>query len=330
MNDPTIVYIAPTNACNYKCKICARSKAMRKDVGFMDMGLFKKIVDELPEGVQQVYLHKQGESTLHPDLPEMMRYIKGKRPDIKLKLNTNGSGLTSTLIASMVKYIDIITVSMWSVRPATYYELHGKDSLNSVMSKLRELLFLRGTRKTEIWIDYVRQEGNKDESEEEVINFFKSNGCKDITIAFYWAFNFLGFGEEGNVEINNRLNSIEFPLCIYPWNSMTITWDGKVSYCFVEPCEDVSLGDLNTESFTDVWNGRKYNLFRNLLKWKEFDELDKQGIFCKYCTFIWSSQAQTVHKDEAHCVFENEELLEKYLNQEGRSLMDFNPRYIQI
>jgi len=275
---------------------------------------------------------------LHPKLPEMMKYIKDKRPDIKLKLNTNGSRLTTTLMEEMLKYLDIITVSMWSIRPTTYHKLHGKGSLSNVLHNLRELLLIREARRgrqerlaeAEVWVDYVKQQGNSDESEEEVISFLRDNGCSSITVAFYWAFNFLGFGNEGNVELNRRLNSIEFPLCIYPWTSLTVTWDGKVSYCFVEPCEDTFLGDLRTESLAEVWNGDRYNEFRRLLRWKEFDELEKQGIFCKYCTFLWSSQAQTVDKDGNHHRFENEELLEKYLNEEGRSLKDFNPHYVQV
>jgi len=330
-SDPKIVYVTPTNACNYRCGICARTKTMKK-VGFMDIELFKKIIDELPVGVKQLYLFKQGESTLHPKISEMMRYIKDKRPDIQLKLNTNGSRLTTSLMKNMVRCIDILTVSMWSVRPETYYKLHGRDNLTKVVNNLKELISLRekeGSKMT-IWIDYVKQKGNNAESEEEVIDFFKHNGCKGITIVFYWAYNFLGFGKEGHLEINGALPYREFPLCIYPWDSFTVTWDGEVSYCMVEPREETLLGDMKTQSFESIWNNKKYIQFRKLLVEKRFDELEKHKIFCKYCPFIWSSHAQKIDKDGPLITLENKELLEEYLNREGRSLDDFNPHYAQI
>lgn len=331
-SDPTIVYIAPTNACNYQCGICARWKVMRKEIGFMDLELFKKIIGELPGGVRQIYLHKQGESALHPKIAEMMEYAKARRPDIKLKLNTNGSRLSKGLMKEMAKYLDILTVSIWSVRPETYHKLHGKGDLVKVMDNLKEFLSLREKAKSEtkVWIDYVKQNGNSDESEEEVINFFEDNGCRDITIAFYWAFNFLGCGDEENLEINRTLPYDEFPRCIYPWISFTVTWDGQVSYCFVEPKEDTFLGDIKTESFAAIWNNKRYVEFRRLLAEKRFDELEKRNILCRHCTFIWSSQSQTIDKDGPHSVFENKEMLEEYLNREGRSLDDFNPHYVQI
>jgi radical SAM protein with 4Fe4S-binding SPASM domain len=307
---------------------------MRKEIGFMDIKLFKKIIDDLPTETEQVYLHKQGESLLHPQISEMMKYIKDKRPGIQVKLNTNGSKLTTDLMKSIVKYLDVLTISIWSIRPETYHKLHGRDKLSKVMDNLRELLSIRENEKSEmeIWIDYVNQEGNCDESEEEVINFFKNAGYEDVTIAFYWAFSFLGFGAEGNYEINKKLNYEKFPLCIYPWVSFTITWDGKVDYCFVEPREDVFLGDLNTENFASIWNNEKYVKFRKSLIEKKFDELEKQNMFCKYCTFIWSSHAQSigVNKEEARCELENKEILEKYLNKEGKSMDDFNPHYVKI
>lgn len=58
--------------------MCPHERVMRPERGVMPMELFKKIADQIPDTVRRVYLLKQGEPFLNPELPAMMAYLKAK------------------------------------------------------------------------------------------------------------------------------------------------------------------------------------------------------------------------------------------------------------
>jgi radical SAM protein with 4Fe4S-binding SPASM domain len=58
-----------------------------------------------------------------------------------------------------------------------------------------------------------------------------------------------------------------------------VTWDGKIVPCCFDKNADHIIGDLNTQSFRDIWHGEKANKFRQAL-------LDDRGSIeiCRNCT----------------------------------------------
>ena len=67
--------------------------------------------------------------------------------------------------------------------------------------------------------------------------------------------------------------------CARLWFNPVITWDGKVLPCCFDKDADHIMGDLNQESFRDIWNGAKYRLFRRILL------SDRSSIeICRNCT----------------------------------------------
>ena len=51
--------------------------------------------------------------------------------------------------------------------------------------------------------------------------------------------------------------------CVYPFRQLVIRSDGKVSKCCHDAYGEVTLGNLNTQSISEIWNG---NAFKNLRK----------------------------------------------------------------
>lgn len=336
---PRNLYIAPTNICNHNCTICAHHDHMRKERGFMKLDLFKKIVGEIPDSVHTVYLHKQGEPLLHPQFPLMLKLLKEARPDIKIKVNTNGTMYTDQLAEAMAKYVDCLTVSIWSVNKGLYQKLHGRDNLEIVLDNLQDFKNIRDTRKSkmEIWVDYVHQKGNRYETEELVIKFYKLLVGAGITISFWWCINFLGLGTEGNLEIYDNINHGRFPICIFPWTSMTICHDGQVPYCFVDPKEEVSFGNVKEQTIEEIYNSPKYQQFR--LKWLtlRFGDLEALGIYCRKCAFLWSPQTQVFDEipGKVQDRFRDRwkaygPLWERELKKEGKSFKDFEGRRVVL
>ena len=91
---PIRLWIEPTSFCNLKCVMCPNKDLDAKDKGRMTFELFRKIVDEAKNFIHEANLIHRGESLLHPEFFEMVRYAADA--GIVTKLHTNGTLLDET------------------------------------------------------------------------------------------------------------------------------------------------------------------------------------------------------------------------------------------
>ena len=72
---------------------------------------------------------------------------------------------------------------------------------------------------------------------------------------------------------------IERTPCALLWHQFTVDWDGKVVICCNDWEHNIILGDLNKESISDVWFGKKLKGIRDIHKRREFHKIP----FCAKC-----------------------------------------------
>jgi radical SAM protein with 4Fe4S-binding SPASM domain len=70
--------------------------------------------------------------------------------------------------------------------------------------------------------------------------------------------------------------------CDWLWRQAVVNWDGNVSTCCgsFEPSED--MGNVLTQKFSSIWNGRKYRLARRSFK-KKLSPDEARGNSCATC-----------------------------------------------
>lgn len=91
-----------------------------------------------------------------------------------------------------------------------------------------------------------------------------------------------GWSPESNYQIKNGLLNH----CWKLWHSSVITWDGKVVPCCFDKDAKYVMGDLNQQSFAEIWNSAAYQAFRHTL-FKSRQEID----ICRNCsegTKVWA------------------------------------------
>jgi radical SAM protein with 4Fe4S-binding SPASM domain len=64
--------------------------------------------------------------------------------------------------------------------------------------------------------------------------------------------------EKGMLTIKNSLSNH----CWRMWSSSVITWDGRIVPCCFDKDATHQMGMLDELSFERIWNGEKYNRFR--------------------------------------------------------------------
>ncbi len=314
-NGPWLCYIGITNICNSRCAICAHSKVMRPEKGCMNIETFKKIVDELPRGVQKIYLMKQGEPLINKNIELFVDYLRDSKPSMHISFHTNGIIARKKRIAKIIPKITSLGISTNAISSEVYKKAHRVNKFHLVMRNLKGLsdllMEMPNEQRPSVFIDYVVQKANKSERKEEVVQFYRKNFPWLESIDFHWVYNFQGEIEEGNMEIYDKLPFDKFPCCVFPWSSISFCYDGKVSYCFVEPRENRFLGDITKQTFAEIWNGEEYQLFRKRMAEKKFGELSDDGLYCNKCSWLWSMHSQSPRnlnygysaklKDSFHC-----------------------------
>ena len=83
---PFVVDIELTNFCNLKCIMC-NQVYMKREKGFMEEELFKKIVDECIENKAGIRLIGLGEPFLHKKIIDFVKYVKNKKGNLNITNN---------------------------------------------------------------------------------------------------------------------------------------------------------------------------------------------------------------------------------------------------
>lgn len=178
-----------TEKCNENCKFCYRKKC--KD---NTLEKNKKIFDNLSQITIEKISFCGGEPFLYQDLFSLVKYIREKKPNIKLSITTNGKCIDDTLLEEILKYFDWISFSIDSSNADMNEEMgRGYEHLTKVIQLLK-----RCNNKIKIKVNTVVNKVNKDDLENihqiiskyninrwKLIRFFPIRGARDYRDMFY-------------------------------------------------------------------------------------------------------------------------------------------------
>ena len=137
------LYIEPTSYCNLNCPMCLRRQRRDRDFGHMDIALFDKIIDELPESVGRVFFCGFGEPFCHPEILYMIS--RAKERGRVVEIITNGTLLDEGLINGIIGVgLDKLWVSLDSLEEKSYTGIRAGASFRDVMKNIESLNTRRG------------------------------------------------------------------------------------------------------------------------------------------------------------------------------------------
>ncbi len=279
---PVIRYIENTNACMMRCKMCPR-KNMKRKVGFMDMGLFKKIIDQARWN-DHVYLHLFGDPLMHPKLVEMVQYCTDK--GIKAQIASNPNLISEKLVNELIDAgLDSWGISFDAMDDKTYKEIRGQNAnYEDGVKKIELLLKIKNKRKSNMRFE-ISMVNMKDTKEfaEKYRKFWTREGVDFVDIKEFDTFDGSDdtIVELGDKDTFSKVFKRDKETCTEPWMAMSVTWDGKIVACSNDYDDKFVLGDFNKDSLDDIWNGPKYRAFRKMMR---SGNLDKNPL-CKDCQF---------------------------------------------
>jgi radical SAM protein with 4Fe4S-binding SPASM domain len=271
---PFVVYIEPTNLCNFRCQFCPTGdKALLKDVGrpngSMSLDLFRKIVDDLKEfntRLRLASLYKDGEPLVHKQFPEMVEYLK--RADIadRIWTKTNGSRLSPELNERLIAAgLDMICISVESVSSEGYHQIADVDlDYDAFRENVRDLFQRR--RDCEIYIKIADSGLTKEQTAKFYADFQEISTYIGVESLMGWSFSSIkDFTLGTHPTTYDGLPLIPKVACAYPLYVMAVNFNGSVSMCGNDWSHNTVVGDASKQSLKEIWNGEAMFQFRKMM-----------------------------------------------------------------
>lgn len=284
---PPVIGVELTNHCNLHCPECLTgSGGMRRGSGFMEPEFFNRVMTELKPYLLNINLYFQGEPLLHPGFSYFIR----SSGNIRTVISTNGHYLSEENSMKIARSgLSKLIISLDGTDQAAYSAYRVNGSLKTVLEGIKNITDAvqkcRSSLKVEI--QFLVNRFNEDQipqARKLAAGFgcslkLKSMQVISINDAATWMPAGKKFRRYENINGKFGIRSSLPPKCARLWFSPVITWDGKVLPCCFDKDADHIMGDLNHESFRDIWNGAKYRLFRRML-------LSDRGsiTICRNCT----------------------------------------------
>lgn len=273
---PLHLDIEVTNYCNLHCSFCASTIHGCGEKGFMDLGMFKQIIDESAKmQLPALKFNWRGEPLLHPDIVEMVAYAKDKGV-LDVFFNTNGFFLNEALAEKLVDAkLDRIIFSVEGCEAKVYEKYRIGSNFERVKTNIETLKSIREKKKSHIPQIRIQTVSIPEIDEKKYVEFW-GRYADEITI----------INQRDECEIYCKLDSSKW-CCPYPWLRLTIAYDGNVyPCCFMTKSpelydDDCLLGNVRELSIQELWKGEKMNKYRTENKAGNSESLKA----CKVCSY---------------------------------------------
>ena len=254
------VAIEPTNYCNLKCGICYSQNpklSAPRPKGYMDLDVYKIIIDELSElrFPPSLGLNFGGESLCHPVFMEMVRYAV-KKGCFDINFNTNGMLLSDEINDLIIRNGIEVSISLDGLK--SYAESNRKGSdYTQIETNILNLIKLRGQSiSPSIRINLVEYK----QSIEEIRSFieFWTKVVDAVTVTPFMREDFQ-FGNRSFFDSSSR----SLRVCSFPFSYMGILWNGDAVLCCHDIAGRATIGNVKENGIMGLWTSKTYRILRN-------------------------------------------------------------------
>ncbi len=265
---PEVYQVELTNSCQLDCVFCIRKDPrVKREVGFLDPKLIHLMIKRGDfKGSYFTELQGYGEPLLAPFLEQVIQDLH--TVDIKVGLSTNGLLIDRQLTA--VQQLDYLTVSLDTADKGKYESQRKGSDYSRILSNISLLLEHRIRPMVDI----------------QVINFGQDNNLLALTQLAEEK----GWGDKVTIRsvpdcfaaYQNRPYPVmqKIELCLNPWISVSVHWDGSVHSCCFCAGEDNFYGNLYEYDLRTIWKNSqgRQELMTNMRTNFNINQMP-----CKFC-----------------------------------------------
>lgn len=291
---PVSISIEPTTSCNLRCPQCPSGlRSFSRPTGMLQKELFNKTIDELSGTLTYLTLYFQGEPYLNPHFLDFVRYANQKK--IYTATSSNAHHITTKIAEETVlSGLDRLIISIDGTSNDTYKEYRIGGNIEKVLESTKNILtakkkynartphvlwqfivFKHNEHQINAFIDLAKQYQVDSWALKSAQIYDYENGSDLIPENSEYSRYALDETYTKGYAIKNKLENE----CWRMWQGCVITWDGKVVPCCFDKDATHTLGDLQTNSFQEIWKSNQYQDFRTTILTNR-----KQIDICKNCS----------------------------------------------
>ncbi len=293
---PENVSIEITTYCNFTCKMCYKY-AYKIGNKHIDLDVFRKINNELPEDVKKISLSGLGEGLMNPNIVSYLHLCREKHPKTFLDFTTNGNlfsdKITEEILCSPVDMVtfslDTISVPIpdighkaddKTISNIKKFALRIKECGSGIKLRLQSIVFAK-EQVNEILefasiigvstVNLIRMDTPSDME----YNRLPINKFRDIfKQSRKWGkHKKISVVSSGYHSLPMRIASHFDKICLQYHNFLYFDVEGNVLPCCV--LRNYSFGNIMNLSLNELWSSIKASIF-----------FKKQRILCKGCD-VW-------------------------------------------
>lgn len=291
---PLKLHLEPTSVCNLRCPMCPQAiDAVKGDTGYIDMDLYRKIIDDASGFVREVNLFFRGEPLLHKHMPEILSY--GRSKSVRLHVNTNATILREKQARTLIENsASKVTISFDGPDKATYEQMRKGAKYETTLENVRAYLRL---------VAEYRANGHKHTPytviqvilpyDPQLKGPHLPQHMKDLFAGLpvdewdpIWPHGWAGVMQE-NETVQTQPYGENYHPCNWLWKSLAIYWDGRVASCCADFTGDQLIGDLRTHSLREIWNGEAMVSLRRM----QVEGRYKEAPLCSGCDAVWQKDS---------------------------------------
>jgi MoaA/NifB/PqqE/SkfB family radical SAM enzyme len=258
---PVELIVEITNVCNLACPMCPRPHMTRK-LGFMDIGLFKRIIDQVKDTAELVYLAGGlGDPTIHPKLAEFIRYCGDS--GVRVGISTNATLLKPKMTRAILDAgPDILLLSLDGATKETHEKIRVGSKFETTMARVEAFLTekaRRGLKRPHTVCQMVYMPINQEEAVAFQEKWASFPGVDAVRLKKFLHLQDADYVPESDGDLNGKRS------CILPWRQLAISYDGKMALC----CRDLDfkhpVGNVAETPIAELWNGPEVMQCRSML-----------------------------------------------------------------
>ena len=276
---PISVSFEPTTSCNLRCPECPSGlRAFTRPTGMLNNDFFSRTINDLHKDLLYLIFYFQGEPYLNPDFLKMVHFAHQK--GIYTATSTNAHYLTDEKARETVESgLDRLIISIDGTTQDVYEQYRVGGQLNKVLEGTKRIVYWKKKLKSRtpfIFFQFLVVKPNEHQLDD-IRKIGKEIGVDQVRFKTAQVYDFENDPHQliptidkysrykkdaaGNRQVKSGLRN----QCWKLWHANVITWDGLVVPCCFDKDATHRLGNLQTQSFREIWQSEAYRDFRNQL-----------------------------------------------------------------
>ena len=276
---PVSISFEPTTSCNLRCPECPSGlRAFTRPTGMLEKSFFTRTIDEIHKELLYLIFYFQGEPYLNPDFLEMVKYASDQ--GIYTATSTNAHYLTSEAAKRTVESgLDRLIISIDGTTQGVYKQYRIGGNIDTVLEGAKNIVKWKKALNSKtpfVFFQFLVVKHNEHQIEE-IKKMAKEIGVDEVRFKTAQVYDYITDpnnliptidkysrykkNKDGSYSAKNKLAN----RCWKMQHANVITWDGLVVPCCFDKDATHQLGNLQHQSFKEVWKNDNYKQFRSEL-----------------------------------------------------------------